>query len=66
MDLTCKARLVTGGHKTPEPEETTYAGVITRENLKIVLTYATLHGLDVWGADILNAFVTAPALEIIL
>ena len=63
MDLTRKARLVAGGHKTPDPEETTYAGVITRESVRIVLTYAALHGLDVWGADILNAFVTAPTSE---
>ena len=47
MDLTRKARLVAGGHKTPDPEETTYARVIIRESVRIILTYAALHGLDV-------------------
>ena len=63
MDLTRKARLVAGGHKTPDPVDTTYAGVVTRESVRIVLTYAALLELSVWGADILNAFITAPTTE---
>ena len=63
MDLTRKARLVAGGHRTPDPIDTTYAGVVTRESVRIVLTYAALLELSVWGADILNAFVTAPTSE---
>ena len=60
MDLTRKARLVAGGHKTPDPVDTTYAGEVTRESVRIILTYAALLGISIWGADILNAFVTAP------
>ena len=60
LDLTHKARLVTDGHKVPEPAITTYVGVVTRESVRIALTYAALMGLDVHGADIQNAFITAP------
>ena len=63
MDLTRKARLVAEGHKTPTPEGSTYAGVVSRETVRIALTYAALLGLDVMAADILNAYLTAPTSE---
>ena len=63
LDLTRKARLVADGHKAPEPVTTTYAGVVSRESVRIALTYAALMGLDVFGADIQNAFITAPTSE---
>ena len=31
--------------------------------MRIVLTYTTLHGFDLWAADIMNAFVQAPTTE---
>ena len=33
MDLTRKARLVADGHKTPDPDGSTYAGVVSRESV---------------------------------
>jgi len=60
MDLTRKARLVAEGHRTPNPVDSTYAGVVTRESVRIALTYAALLGIDVWGADIQNAYLSAP------
>ena len=57
LDLTRKARLVADGHLTPDPVDSTYAGVVSRETVRIALTYAALHGLDIWAADIMNAFV---------
>ena len=63
MDLTRKARLVADGHKTPDPVESTYAGVVTRESVRISLTYATLMGINIWGADIQNAYISAPSTE---
>ena len=63
MDLTRKARLVAGGHCTPNPVDTTYAGVVTHESVCLVLTYATLLGLSIWGADILDTFFTTPTSE---
>ena len=44
--------LVLDGHKTPEPEGSTYAGVVSRQSVRIALTYAALNGIDVFAADI--------------
>lgn len=61
MDFTRKARLVFGGHnKTIDPEGSTYAGVVSRESVRIAFTYAALMGLDVMAADIQNAYLSAP------
>ena len=63
LDLTRKARLVADGHLTPDPIDSTYAGVVSRETGRIALTYTALLGIDIWAADILNAFVQAPTTE---
>jgi hypothetical protein len=42
MDFTRKARWVLDGHKLATPEGSTYAGVVSRESLRLVLTYAAL------------------------
>lgn len=60
MDFTRKARLVAEGHKTPDPAVSTFAGVVSRESVRIALTYAALHDLDVQAADISNAYLQAP------
>ena len=61
MDFTRKARWVLDGHKTPNPIGSTYAGVVSRESVRIALTYAALNGLDVVAADIRNAYLQAPS-----
>ena len=61
MDFTRKARWVLDGHKTPSPAGSTYAGVVSRESVRIALTYAALNGLDVTAADIQNAYLQAPS-----
>ena len=63
MDLTRKARLVADGHKTADPKGSTYAGVVSRETVRIAFTYAALNELDVLAADIQNAYLTAPTSE---
>jgi hypothetical protein len=63
MDFTRKARWVKDGHRTPTPAESTYAGVVSRESVRICLTYAALNGLDVQAADIKNAYLQAPSSE---
>ena len=63
MTLERKARWVKDGHRTPEPEQSTFAGVVSRENIRISLTYAFLNGLSVFGADIQNAHLQAPTSE---
>ena len=61
MDFTRKCRWVLDGHKCPDPEGSTYAGVVSRESVRIALTYAALNGLDVFAADIRNAYLQAPS-----
>ena len=63
LDLTRKARLIADGHLTPDPIDSTYAGDISRETVRIALTYSALLGVDICAADIMNAFVQAPNTE---
>jgi hypothetical protein len=61
MDFTRKARWVLDGHKTPDIVGSTYAGVVSRESVRIAFTYAALNGLDIFAADIRNAYLQAPS-----
>jgi hypothetical protein len=61
MDFTRKARWVLDGHLTASPIGSTYAGVVSRESVRIAFTYAALNGLDVFAADIRNAYLQAPS-----
>ena len=45
MEFTRKARWVVDGHKTPDPMRSTYAGVVSRESVRISFTYAALNGI---------------------
>ena len=63
MDMTCKAWLVSDGHKVADPKGSTYTGVVSRETVRIAFTYTTLNGLDILTADIHNAYLTAPTTE---
>ena len=49
------------GHKTPQPDWSTYAGVVSHESVCITLTYAAFNGLPVCGCDIQNAYLQASA-----
>ena len=60
MDFTRKARWVLDGHKTPDPIGSTYAGVVSRECVRIALTYVALNEFDVFAADIRNAYIQPP------
>ena len=61
MDFTRKARWVKDGHRTPDLEDCKYDGVVSRESVRIMLTYAALHDLPVLAADIRNAYLQAPS-----
>lgn len=63
MTLERKARWVKDGHRTPDPEWSTYAGVVSRESVRIALTYAALNDLDVCACDIQNAYLQSPSSE---
>ena len=49
------------GHKTASPIGSTYAGVVSRESVRIAFTYGTLNDLSVCAADIRNAYLQAPS-----
>ena len=59
MDFTRKARWVLDGHKTPDLDGSTFAGVVSRELVRIAFAYAALNGLDIFAADIWNAYLQA-------
>jgi len=61
MDFTRKARWVLDGHKTPDPIYSNFAGVVSRESIRICFTYAALNELQVCAADIKNAYLQAPS-----
>ena len=63
MDFTRKARWVKDGHRTPDPAGSNFAGVVSRESVRIAFTYAALNDLDVYCADIQNAYLVAPTSE---
>ena len=57
------ARLVAGGHLTPDPIESIYSGVVSIRSLRMVIFLAKLNNLEVWGADIGNAYLEAKTKE---
>ena len=59
FDCSHKARLVADGHLTPEPIENIYSGVASLRNLMLVIFLGKLNNLDIWGADIGNAYLEA-------
>ena len=63
MDFTHKARWVKDGHRFPDPTTSAYTGVVSRESVRVGLTYADLMDNDVMAADIQNAYLQAPLSE---
>ena len=53
------ARLVADGHLAPEPVENIYSGVVSLRNLRLVIFLGELNNLDIWEADIGNAYFEA-------
>ena len=58
MDFCRKAQFVDGGHTTKPPAESTYTGVVLQESVQIAFTLAALNELDIFAADIQNAYLT--------
>ena len=54
-----KARLIADDHLTPEPIENIYSGVVSLRNHRLVIFLGKLNNLDLWGADIGNAYLDA-------
>ena len=63
MGFTRKSIWVKDGHMTVHPEHSTFSGVVSRESVRIALTYAKLNGLDVTESDINNYYLQASSSE---
>ena len=60
VNFTRKARFVAGGHTTDPPASITYSSVVSRDSVRIAFMLAALNDLDVFAADIGNAYLNAP------
>ena len=58
-----KARLVAGGHLTDVPLESVYSGVVSLRSLRLVIFLAELNGLELYSADVGNAYLEAETKE---
>ena len=54
-----KARLVADRHLTKEPVESIYSGVVSLRSLRMVVFLSQLNNLEIWGADVGNAYLEA-------
>ena len=63
MDFAQNACWVKDGHRTPDPKESNYSGVVSIDIVRISLTYADLNDVDVTADDIQNAYFQAPYYE---
>jgi len=52
--------LVAGGHTTETLASTTYSSILSQESIQIAFLIATLNGLDVFVADVGNAYLIVP------
>ena len=69
LDVACihdghhKARLVAGGHLTPVLIDSIYSGVVSTRSLRLSIFLPKLNNMEVWGADIGNAYLEATTKE---
>jgi hypothetical protein len=54
-----RARLVAGGHRTPDLEDDLYSGTVNLETVRILFVVAALMELDVVAADVGSAYIQA-------
>jgi hypothetical protein len=54
---------VAGGHLTKAPVTITYASVVSRETMRLALTFVSLNDLEIKVGNVLNANITAPVKE---
>ena len=47
------------GHLTSEPNKNIYSGVVSLRNVRLVIFLGKPDNLDIWGADIRNAYLEA-------
>jgi Reverse transcriptase (RNA-dependent DNA polymerase) len=54
-----KARLVAGGHLTNPNTESVYSGVVSLYGIRLIVFLAERNALELWGADVGNAYLEA-------
>ena len=59
MNLTSKARYVSGGHLRDPPSSMTYASVVGKETVRIAFLVTALNDLKILVGDIQNAYLNA-------
>ena len=55
-----KSRYCADGHKIKSPAALTYSMVVSRDSVTIILSTDAMNGFEVMGANVYNAFMTAP------
>ena len=60
MDFTRKAWWFKDGHLTQDPESLSYAGVVSRKSIRILLTHAAMNSVPIMAADVCNTYLQAP------
>ena len=58
-----KSRFVAGGHMTDTPAESVYSGVVSIPGIRMVTFLAELNELELWAADIGNAYLCSVTKE---
>ena len=61
FNFTRKARGFLDEHKTQNLIGSTYTRLVSRKSVIIAFTYAALNGLNVWTADVRNAYLQTPS-----
>ena len=51
------------GHLTKDPVESNFAGVVSRESVRIAFAYNALNGLEICATDIKSVNLQAPTAE---
>ena len=62
-DLRRKARLVAGGHTTPDSTESAYSGVVSTRGVRTLIFLAELNEMELVAADVSNAYLLADTRE---
>mmetsp|Transcript_18951 Transcript_18951/g.26747 ORF Transcript_18951/g.26747 Transcript_18951/m.26747 type:complete len:460 (-) Transcript_18951:1019-2398(-) len=58
-----KARFCADGHKVDTPPFLTCSTVVSRDSVRVIFLIAALNDINIQGADVQNAFLSAPAME---
>ena len=55
--------MVAGGHQTDDPKDGVFAGIANQRSVRICCLLAELNGLEIWSADIAQAYLEAKTQE---